>query len=97
MKMSNIHMELEELAQEKGFESLSEALQAGCEVEYGKDTAELLEPLEAAHRAWEKKKEEVLSIIQSVKEEVINDNGADCVLVEDLETVYDWIEKEAHE
>lgn len=56
MKMSNIHMELEELAQEKGFESLSEALQAGCEAKYDEDTVELLDPLEAAHKAFEAEK-----------------------------------------
>lgn len=55
-KLSNIHMELEELAQEKGFESLSEALQAGCEAKYDEDTVELLDPLEAAHRAFEAEK-----------------------------------------
>lgn len=53
-------MELEELAQEKGFGSLSEALQAGCEAKYDEDTVELLDPLEAAHRAWEKEKADVL-------------------------------------
>lgn len=49
-------MELEELAQEKGFESLSEALQAGCEAKYDEDTVELLDPLEAAHKAFEAEK-----------------------------------------
>ena len=67
MKMSNIHMELEELAQKKGFESLSEALQAGCEAKYDEDTVELLDPLEAAHRAWEKEKKEALNAIDHLK------------------------------
>ena len=60
MKMSNIHMELEEQAQELGFEDLEEAQEAGCVVEWHENSAELVEPSEAAHRAWEKEKEEVL-------------------------------------
>lgn len=59
-KLNEYAIELDEQAGEMGFESLQQALQAGCEVEYGKDTAELLEPLEAAHRAWEKEKTDVL-------------------------------------
>lgn len=98
MVMSQIAMELEEKATELGFESLQQALDAGCTVEYGPaGQSELVEPLVAAHRAWEKEKEEKLSILQSIKEEVIDDYGTDCALVGDLEDVYDWIEKEAHE
>lgn len=55
-KLNEYAIELDEQAGEMGFESLQQALQAGCEVEYGKDTAELLEPLEAAHRAFEAEK-----------------------------------------
>lgn len=60
MVMSQIAMELDEQAAELGFESLSQAQEAGCEVEWHGNSAELVEPLEAAHRAWEKEKEEVL-------------------------------------
>ena len=59
-KLNEYAIELDEQAGEMGFESLQQALQAGCEVEYGKDTVELLDPLEAAHRAWEKEKADVL-------------------------------------
>lgn len=60
MVMSQIAMELEEKAAELGFESLQQALDAGCTVEYGPaGQSELVEPLVAAHRAWEKEKEEV--------------------------------------
>lgn len=60
MVMSQIAMELDEQAAELGFESLQQALDAGCEVEYGPaGQSELVEPLVAAHRAWEKEKEEV--------------------------------------
>ena len=54
-----IHAELEEQAAELGFESLEQATNAGCEVEWHGSSAELVEPLTAAHRAWEKEKEEV--------------------------------------
>lgn len=60
MVMSQIAMELDQKATELGFQSLQEALDAGCVVEYGSDgNSELVEPLVAAHRAWEKEKEEV--------------------------------------
>lgn len=92
MKMSNIHMELEELAQEKGFESLSEALQAGCEAKYDEDTVELLDPLEAAHRAWEKEKADVLEGLKSVYNDIdvpVDDKAA-------IKNAIKFIEK-AHE
>lgn len=88
---------LQEQANELGFETIQQALDAGCVVEGDCDQPVLVEPLELAHRAWEKEKEEKLSILQSVKEEIINDYGTNCALVGDLEDVYDWIEKEAHE
>lgn len=58
-KIGQIHAELEEQATELGFESLEQATDAGCVVEWGNNTATLVEPLEAAHKAWEKEKEEV--------------------------------------
>ena len=55
--MSQIAMELEEKATELGFQSLQQALDAGCEVEYGPaGQSELVEPLVAAHRAFEAEK-----------------------------------------
>ena len=66
MVMSQIAMELEEKAAELGFESLQQALDAGCEVEYGPaGQSELVEPLVAAHRAWEKEKQEILNVINN--------------------------------
>lgn len=58
-KIGQIHAELEEQATELGFESLQQATDAGCVVEWGNKTATLVEPLVAAHKAWEKEKEEV--------------------------------------
>lgn len=59
-KIGTIHMELEEQAAELGFESLEQATNAGCEINWLGNTAELVEPLELAHRAWEKEKADVL-------------------------------------
>lgn len=59
-KIGTIHMELEEQAAELGFESLEQATNAGCEINWLGNTAELVEPLELAHREWEKEKKEVL-------------------------------------
>lgn len=57
-KMSELAMELEEQASELGFESLEQAEQAGYEVDY--ENAKLIEPQEAAHKAWLKERDEVL-------------------------------------
>lgn len=59
-KIGTIHMELEEQAAELGFESLEQATNAGCEINWLGNTAELVEPLELAHREWEKEKQKVL-------------------------------------
>lgn len=66
-KISQIHAELEEAAAELGFSSLSEAQEAGCVVEWHENSAELVEPLEAAHRALLKEKEEVLEDLGHLK------------------------------
>lgn len=75
--IGKINLELEEQAQELGFEGLEEAQEAGCVVEWHENSAELVEPLEAAHRAWEKEKTEVLDAINRIKtsmENVYGDN-----------------------
>ena len=59
-KIGAVRLDLDEQAERLGFESLEMAQNAGCEVEWHGNSAELVEPLEAAHRAWEKEKEEVL-------------------------------------
>jgi len=59
-KIGDIRLQLDEAAERLGFESLEMAQNAGCEVEWEGTKAVLVEPLELAHRAWEKEKEEVL-------------------------------------
>lgn len=58
-KIGAYNLELQEQANELGFETTQQALDAGCVVEGDCDHPVLVEPLEAAHRAWEKEKEEV--------------------------------------
>lgn len=58
-KIGSYNLALEEQATELGFESLSQALEAGCVTGGDCDQPRLIEPLEAAHNAWEKEKEEV--------------------------------------
>lgn len=69
MVMSQIAMELEDRAAELGFESLQQALDAGCVVEYGPaGQSELVEPLVAAHRAWEAEKEYTIAGLKNAKD-----------------------------
>lgn len=65
-KIGTIHMELEEQAAELGFESLEQATNAGCEINWLGNTAELVEPLEAAHRAWEEERKKVLGYARDI-------------------------------
>ena len=96
-KISSYNLDLQEQANEYGFSTTQEALDAGYTIGGDCDEPRLIEPLTAAHEVWAKEKAEKLSILQSIKEEIINDYGTDCALVGDLEGVYDWIEKEAHD
>ena len=57
-KLSQLHAELTEQAAALGFESLGEAEQAGYGVDW--DNFKLIEPEEAAHKAWLKEKKKVL-------------------------------------
>ena len=91
-KIGAVRLDLDEQAERLGFESLEMAQNAGCEVEWHGNSAELVEPLEAAHRAWEAEKKKVLE-------------GLDYLLrgysysIEDAEKIADAIKfiEEAHE
>lgn len=98
-KMSELHAELSEQANELGFESLDEALANGYEVDY--EEKQLVNPYvlvdkaqEEAHEAWLKKRDEVLSIIESVKEDIVelNDGDNKHVAIEELNQVIDFVE-----
>lgn len=94
-KISQLHAELSEQANELGFESLGEAEQAGYGVDW--ENAKLVkveDEQEQAHEAWLKEREEVLSIIESVKEDIIelNDGNNEHVAIDELNRVIDFVE-----
>lgn len=96
MVMSQIAMDLEEKAAELGFESLQQALDAGCTVEYGSDgNSELVEPLVAAHRAWEAEKKKVLGYARDIMDS-LEDVYQDEKLYKKSVEIVKFIE-EAHE
>lgn len=95
MVMSQIAAELEEKATLLGFESLQQALDAGCEVEYGPaGQSELVEPLVAAHRAFEAEKIVLIKGLDRIADRM--GNGIEPEDNELIEHVKKFI-KEAHE
>lgn len=55
-KISSYNLEIQEQANELGFETTQQALDAGCVVEGDCNHPVLVEPLVAAHRAFEAEK-----------------------------------------
>lgn len=74
-KIGSYNLALEEQATELGFESLSQALEAGCVTGGDCDQPRLIEPLTAAHEAWEKEKKEALDAINHLKTSMENVYG----------------------
>ena len=97
-KMSQIHAELTEQASELGFESIEQAEARGYTVKYSGNEAFLVPDIDKAHKgiheAWLKERDEVLSIIESVKEDIIELNNGDNkhVAIEELNRVIDFVE-----
>lgn len=94
-KMSQLHAELSEQAYELGFESIGEAEQAGYGVDW--ENAKLIkveDEQDKAHEAWLKERNEVLSIIESVKEDIVELNNGDNehVAIDELNRVIDFVE-----
>lgn len=63
-KMSDLHLELTEQANELGFESLGEAEQAGYGVDW--ENRKLVDGRELAHKAWLEEKQQVLNDLDIV-------------------------------
>lgn len=59
--MSQLHAELSEQASELGYESLGEAEQMGCEVDW--ENHKLIPPEEAAHNALLKEREKLIETL----------------------------------
>lgn len=69
-KIGAYNLELQEQANELGFETTQEALDAGYTVGGDCDQPVLIEPLVAAHRAWEAEKKKVLEGLKSVYNDI---------------------------
>lgn len=69
-KIGAYNLELQEQANELGFETTQQALDAGCVVEGDCTHPVLVEPLELAHRAWEAEKKKVLEGLKSVYNDI---------------------------
>lgn len=63
-KMSELHRELSEQAYDMGYQSLGEAEQMGCEVDW--ENAKLLPPEEAAHRAILQERDEIVKDLENL-------------------------------
>ena len=98
-KMNDIALQLDERAVELGFADHLEALGNGYE--WGiKDNGEaflfnLKEEQEKAHEAWLEEKHEILHLLESIKEDIIDLNGGNNnhVAIDELDQVIDFIEK----
>lgn len=95
-KLGDFNLALQEQAEELGFETTQQALDAGCEIGGDSINPILIEPLEAAHNAWEAEKKILLNDLNKVRELFPKmtgySNWSDAV----LEKAIKWIE-EAHE
>ena len=63
-KMSQLHAELSEQAAELGYESLGEAEQMGCEVDW--ENQKLIPPEEAAHNSILREREEIIEDLKKL-------------------------------
>ena len=91
-KMSELHRELSEQAYDMGYQSLGEAEQMGCGVDW--ENAKLLPPEEAAHNSIMKEKEEILSDIAHIVRAIQNHQKMGASYVKKLEKITDFIIKE---
>lgn len=97
-KMSQLHAELSEQANELGFESLDEALTNGYEVDY--EEKQLVNPYvlvdkaqEEAHEAWLKERDEVLGGLESCLE--TSECSPACDI--DIERAIKFIKEQCHD
>lgn len=94
-KMSQLHAELSEQANELGYETLEEAQANGYTINYqeGKlvkyECCDLAKEQEKAHEAWEKEKQQVLDELT----DVINDGDLDwSEIVPKIEHAMEFVE-----
>lgn len=102
-KMSQLHAELSEQANELGYETLEEAQANGYTINYqeGKlvkyECCDLAKEQEKAHEAWLEEREEVFEMIDNMKKDIIDSvdkkEGHPRYWVDTLERIYTFIEK----
>lgn len=63
-KMSQLHAELSEQAADLGYESLGEAEQMGCEVDW--ENQKLIPPEEAAHNSILQERDEIIADLEKL-------------------------------
>ena len=66
-KMSQLHAELSEQASELGYESLGEAEQMGCEVDW--ENRKLIPPEEAAHNAQLVERDKIVEELTTLRDD----------------------------
>lgn len=96
-------VQLQERAEELGFSTITEAIDAGYhEVQDLDDNTFTLEKIDVAgyeqqkaHEAWLEEKHQVLHTLESIKEDIIDLNNGDNnhVAIDELNYVIDFIEK----
>lgn len=72
-KMSELHRELSEQAYDMGYESLGEAEQMGCEVDW--ENQKLIPPEEAAHEAQLSERDKIVEELT-----ILRDDAADLAM-----------------
>ena len=75
-RIGSYNLELQEQANELGFSTTQEALEAGCVIEGDCDQPKLVDPLTAAHNALQKEKEEVLVELGMLSDNLTNGSEA---------------------
>lgn len=68
-RIGSYNLELQEQANELGFSTTQEALEAGCVVEGDCDQPKLVEPLTAAHNAAQKQKKEIIDELIALRDD----------------------------
>lgn len=104
-KIGDYNLKLQEQAEELGFSTTQDAIDAGYVEGYDliNNKARLIKPLdfskaldeqEKAHEAWLKEKHEILHRLESIKEDIIDlTDNPDYVTIDELDEVIDFIEK----
>lgn len=90
-KMSELHRELSEQAYDMGYQSLGEAEQMGCGVDW--ENARLLPPEEAAHNSILQERDEIIADLKKLVTRSEYDRRTKIRAIEFLRTEVKWVQK----